>query len=212
MSEALEKICTQFKELLDERFKSGLFTTEDTIRYLFFHACTEHGVKPNSVTLEDKAAFSESESGNEELDTFVQANENIGLEPLAIEFKYHRKGKNTNPPRWWLATLLCDFYRLQHLAPGYAAARRLSVYVASKEMEAVIDGMEKKGDWGKFLVDLMRLSADGKEHTVTLPGEGSITNKYFIERAKGFSECTVKCLMNEGLADGNTLRIFEIVK
>ncbi len=41
MSGALGEICTQFKKLLDECFKSGLFTTEDTIRYLFFHACTE---------------------------------------------------------------------------------------------------------------------------------------------------------------------------
>lgn len=54
----LQKIFIDFAILLNERFskigKKLDSISEDTIRFLFFHACTQNGIKPNEITLEEK--------------------------------------------------------------------------------------------------------------------------------------------------------------
>ena len=93
MNEKLDCIFKLFSDLLDERFSSEMFTTEDSIRYLFFYACTENGVKPNDITLESKGIFNDVVTKHAELDMMIESG--VLSESVAAEFKYHRpEGKD----------------------------------------------------------------------------------------------------------------------
>ena len=74
----LQKIFIDFAILLNDRFskigESLDSISEDTIRYLFFYACTQNGIKPNEITLEKKGVFDNEEiSKTSKLDLFIKS-------------------------------------------------------------------------------------------------------------------------------------------
>ena len=224
MADELEPIFEEFRTKLDERFSDKKFTTEDTIRYLFFYACTKNGVEPNDITLESKGIFNTSITKNAELDMMIES-ENLS-ESVAIEFKYHRRegmeGK-AKPQEYWAGKLLYDFYRLQNITAS--AGKRLSVYVASKEMQENYTQMPaywnlggllglKRGETTEISI-FENPDTDSKkdlEFWARTKGFGRWNNKRKeqIEAASGFRNAHVQCLFTKDLAGGNVLRIFEI--
>ena len=74
----LQKIFIDFAILLNERFSNPSDElnqiSEDTIRYLFFYACTQNGIKPNEIDLEEKRTFDCTGSEELELDMHIKEN------------------------------------------------------------------------------------------------------------------------------------------
>lgn len=231
----LQKIFIDFAILLNERFSNPSDElnqiSEDTIRYLFFYACTQNGIKPNEITLEKKRAFDNEEiSKTSKLDLFIKSER---IQNLAIEFKYHKKEGSSNVQPYYTGLLLYDFFRLQNITDKNV--RKLSIYIASSDMKKKL--AEKSGKW-KF-VKMMNIPM-GEEDSIELPdgteqdsgykdllirSRGSTNIKDFganadiasIKKESGFDSATVKCLFtsrnneNKELEGGNALRIFEIL-
>ena len=231
----LQKIFIDFAILLNERFSNPSDElnqiSEDTIRYLFFYACTQNGIKPNEITLEKKGVFDNEEiSKTSKLDLFIKSKK---IQNLAIEFKYHKKEGSSNAQPYYTGLLLYDFFRLQNITDKNV--RKLSIYIASSDMKEKL--AEKSGKW-EFL-KMMNIPM-GEEDSIELPdgteqdsgykdllirSRGSTNIKDFganadiasIKKESGFDSATVKCLFTtrnngkEELAGGNALRIFEIL-
>ena len=140
----LQKIFIDFAILLNERFSNPSDElnqiSEDTIRYLFFYACTQNGIKPNEITLEEKGNF--DCAGSEELELDMHIEKNAIIPSIAIEFKYHRQEGSTQAKFDWAGNLIRDFNRLKK---SKCSEKRLSVYVASPQMQ---NEYKKRTDWG----------------------------------------------------------------
>jgi len=141
----LQKIFIDFAVLLNDRFskidESLDSISEDTIRYLFFHACTQNGIKPNEIDLEKKGLFNDEKiSKTSKLDLYIKSEK---IQNLAIEFKYHKKEGSSNVQPYYTGLLLYDFFRLQNITDKNV--RKLSIYVASSDMKEKL--AEKSGKW-----------------------------------------------------------------
>jgi hypothetical protein len=116
----------RFAELLERRFQRGVYTTEDALRYTYFAALLESGMRPEEVELE--RPFPGQEKA--ELDDVA-----AGVPPAVLEFKFHRPppgGMNQN--KTWLAgAVFRDFMRLAVAGPRLGA-QAFFVYVADREM------------------------------------------------------------------------------
>ena len=231
----LQKIFIDFAILLNERFsqigKSSDSISEDTIRYLFFHACTQNGIKPNEIDLEKKGLFNDEKiSKTSKLDLYIKSEK---IQNLAIEFKYHKKEGSSYVQPYYTGLLLYDFFRLQNITDKNV--RKLSIYVASSDMKKKLNEKSEKWEFLKMMDIPM-----GEENSIKLPdGEeqdsdyknllirsrgstnikdfGEIADIASIKKKHGFDSATVKCLFTtrnngkEELAGGNALRIFEIL-
>ena len=140
----LQKIFIDFAILLNDRFskigESLDSISEDTIRYLFFYACTQNGIKPNEIALEEKGTF--DCTGSEELEIDMHIKENAIIPSIATEFKYHRQEGSSQAKFDWAGNLIRDFNRLKK---SKCSEKRLSVYVASPQMQ---NEYKKRTDWG----------------------------------------------------------------
>ena len=103
-----------------------MYTSEDAIRYTYFAALLEVGVKPEKVELERPFPG----QAQAELDTVV-----AGDPPAVLEFKFHRPlpgGKN-QPKTQLAGAVFKDFKRLAVAGPRLGA-RAFFIYVANREM------------------------------------------------------------------------------
>lgn len=212
----LQKIFIDFAILLNERFSNPSDElnqiSEDTIRYLFFYACTQNGIKPNEIDLEEKGTF--DCTGSEELELDMHIKENAIIPSIAIEFKYHRQEGSTQAKFDWAGNLIRDFNRLKK---SKCSEKRLSVYVASPQMQ---NEYKKRTDWGAFMNELMSFP-EGEKRKFSLPSEASATFREKTKLAKNsteyFTETDIVCRFSKELASGNNdeekfaLRIFEIL-
>lgn len=102
-------VLDRFIMLLIERLAEGVFTSEDSIRYTFFHALTaEGGYSPNAVTLEEPLP----RRGGRRLDTVVY--DGSGRRVLVLEFKYHRVATATQPKPQLAGGIFRDLFRLAY--------------------------------------------------------------------------------------------------
>ena len=212
----LQKIFIDFAILLNDRFSNPSDElnqiSEDTIRYLFFYACTQNGIKPNEITLEEKGNF--DCAGSEELELDMHIEENAIIPSIAAEFKYHRQEGSTQAKFDWAGNLIRDFNRLKKSKRG---EKRLSIYIASPQMQAKY---KKRKDWGSFMNELMSFP-EGEKRNFSLPEGVSTTFKEKTKLAKNsteyFTETDIVCRFSKELASGNNdeekfaLRIFEIL-
>ena len=212
----LQKIFIDFAILLNDRFskigESLDSISEDTIRYLFFYACTQNGIKPNKITLEEKGNF--DCAGSEELELDMHIEKNAIIPSIAAEFKYHRQEGSTQAKFDWAGNLIRDFNRLKK---SKCSEKRLSVYVASPQMQ---DVYKKRKDWGSFMNELMSFP-EGEKRKFSLPEGVSTTFKEKTKTAKNsteyFTETDIVCRFSKELVSGNNgeekfaLRIFEIL-
>ena len=113
----LQRIFIDFTILLNKRFsqigKKLDSISEDTIRFLFCHACTQNGIKPNEITLEEKGNF--DCAGSEELELDMHIEKNAIIPSIAAEFKYHRQEGSTPEKFDWAGNLIRDFNRLKKI-------------------------------------------------------------------------------------------------
>ena len=114
----------EFASRLEERFSKKMPTTEDSVRYLFFHALTRCGFDPNQITLEYRYKGTE-------IDTVVH----LDTSRIAYEFKFHKERPNTVTPKPMNAgQLFADFFRLKRFMAANKGTSCFSVYVAGDSM------------------------------------------------------------------------------
>lgn len=102
-------VLDHFVSLLSERFAEGVFTSEDAIRYTFFHALTaEGGYSPRAVTLEEPLPHHRGRR----IDTVVY--DRGGRRVLILEFKYHRIAAATQPKPQLAGGIFRDLFRLAY--------------------------------------------------------------------------------------------------
>jgi hypothetical protein len=112
---------------LNRRLSTGVRTTEDGVRYTFYAALLEHGIRPEAVILEDLHA----EMKGARVDTLIL--DNLGRPAIAMEFKYDRgiPGGRNQPRTQKAGAVFRDLGRL--LTVG-AVHLRLFVYLTDREL------------------------------------------------------------------------------
>lgn len=129
-SAVLERVFESFAELLSERFSHQIFTTEDSVRYTFYHCLGQYtSLKPSDIVLEHPHSY----ITRGEIDTCV-LDKNSDPEAI-IEFKYHRplpSGHNTRRTEH-AAEVFADLFRLALFEP-LRELRRYFIYVTASEM------------------------------------------------------------------------------
>lgn len=122
-----------FAELLDRRFGKGVFTTEDSIRYTFFHALAQgSGVAPEQIVLEkDHGVIARAK-----LDMWI---ESFAGRNYAIEFKYDRAIPSgaTLPLTQKAGKVVADPFRLARIDRAHQA-EGIFIYVATHEMASYL--------------------------------------------------------------------------
>ena len=143
-----------FSELLKERLDNGIYTTEDSIRYLFFSQYLKEMCKDqNDFILE--LPFSNQMLGVDSTclknaaDDELDASFNTGLNSkIAIEFKYHRKTTASDYPHTNSAgELFNDIARLSLIT---GCDKKYLVYVTDPEMDKYLDNNKRPAILKKF--------------------------------------------------------------
>jgi hypothetical protein len=125
-NELLDEVFGKFVDYLQDRFSRQIYTTEDSIRYTFFHSLVGiGGISPSEIVLEHP----HPRIPGAEIDAFLPR------ENLVFEFKYDREipsGRNLPRPRK-AGKVFADIFRLLTFSQK-EEVRRFFVYVTDREM------------------------------------------------------------------------------
>lgn len=190
------KVFEEFGRLLEERFRRGVVTTEDSVRYTFFAALLKSGVAPEQVVLE----YPHPAIDRAKIDTWLPTYKDGSI---AIEFKYDRDppgGKNQ--PKTQKAGAVFKDLRRQALVAKAIGVRSYFVYVTTEEMAVYFRNPQNGHSrlWGlengsDMLVDENYLS--DKPQT-------------FLGVLGGSFEAKVTGVFHSDLSSGNYLRAYEV--
>ncbi len=114
----MHEAAKEFSEILGKRFSKKIHTTEDSIRYIFFHSMmSKMKYGPNDIMLE----YPHPAIRRARIDTFIHQNSTYPA--TALEFKFHRAyhGKTMAPIPQHAESLFKDIFRLvrlQKIMPG----------------------------------------------------------------------------------------------
>ena len=193
MDNAIHKIFEDFGSLLKTRLEKGVQTTEDSVRYTFFAALLQNGIRPEEIVLEYAHPSLE---GHEKLDTWIERD---GQRPIAIEFKYHRPiPSGHNVPKTQLAgDVFNDLERLSNMRESlnyfiYLASREMCIYFRNKFPKLWNLRMEERLLIGHDFFDKL---------PKTLLGRIKGVNGHFIEGA-----------YRQQVSPNHFLRIFRVVR
>jgi hypothetical protein len=126
----MRKAIELFATLLNERLVTGTYTTEDSVRYTFFHALLSGGAcRHTDVVLESPHPIIQGA----EIDTLITTR--ADEPPVALEFKYDRAiPSGRNLPRTRKAgAVFDDLFRLARV-PEPTAKVKYFVYLTDSEM------------------------------------------------------------------------------
>ena len=190
----MERIAKHFVSALKRRLQSGIFTTEDSIRYTFFASLiTVGGFSPEDIILE----YDHPKLDRAKIDTWIPFYRNG---PLALEFKYDRAipSKRNSPRTMKAGKIFNDLRRLEMLD-----CRGMFIYVTDSEM---VNYLRNKAN---SLHDFFELSV----------GETwLLTEDFFNNRNRTFStasgdlvEMEAKCIVSESLPNNHFLKIYETI-
>lgn len=187
----------KFKELLEERLEK-IYTTEDSIRYLFFSTLilgSEY--KVNDMIIE----YPHTSIEKAKIDTYIIPKNKNGW---AIEFKYDRRiPSNKNSPKPQKAgKLFNDLYRLINFKTNNKD-RYLFIYVTDDEMGEYLSKIDNK------LSTFFNL----KKNEEMLIDKNFIMDKSetFIKQIEGELKCKIICLLSENININHFLRIYEVI-
>ena len=129
----MRKTFERFTQLLQHRLKRRISTTEDSVRYTFFHATALH---PSKVVLEE--FHSRKKQERKRIDAILRLPADCSV---AIEFKFHRalRAGGHRPRPHQAGALIADVGRLHRYKPaeGRCAGKYL-VYLTDGEMAKYI--------------------------------------------------------------------------
>lgn len=194
--ELMNIVSTRFANLLQSRFSKNVFTTEDSIRYTFFAALLEQGIRPEEIVLE----YPHPAIPRARLDVLVSSTEQ--RREIGIEFKYDRRTlSGTNQPMPQKAgAVFKDFIRLLQWPEPL---ERYLVYLTDDELHRYLTS-PRNG-----LSTIFGLT----------PGKNlDVDRSSFLERSPTFLgsmgnwlvPATLTCVATEILPRDHFLRVFEV--
>lgn len=133
-----------FASLLEERFAKGIYTHEDSIRYLFFSSLLTHaGLTPNEIALE----YPHPSFAKKAVDTYVLPAD--GREGLVAEFKYDRRipGAKSKPRSQQAGKIFGDIGRLARFGVCDKTIRRYLIYITDGEMQRYFQNVQNGLEW-----------------------------------------------------------------
>ncbi len=194
----LNAILKSFSSLLQERFGNGIITTEDSIRYLFFHSVLQNGlVLPNQIVLE----YPHTAIEKAEIDTYIDfGNNKIAL----FEFKYDREipsGRNL-PKTMKAGAIFNDIYRLAVFSEKEKEVSKYFIYVTDKNMHGYFTNPSNNLERVYNLPEncVFHLNADfmaDKPET-------------FNNQISGPLNCKIGKIFGDDNLEGNHLRVFKV--
>ena len=192
----LKETFGSFANLLKERMYSKIFTTEDSVRYLFFHTMTYNlEISPNDILLESQHPGDKKQK----VDTVISSSENRS--ELAFEFKFHRGMKKTNGRTTHAGQLFNDVFRLAMYKKYKENSRCFVVYATDSTM------MNYFCNRGNNLDDFFNLGIDESLHI----DERYVKNHAdtFINNCETVYDCEVSMYLKSDF-DNLFVRIFEV--
>ena len=192
----LDEVFDRFANLIKERTYSETFTTEDSVRYLFFHTMTYNfGISLNDILLE----FPHPDDKRQKVDTIISSSET--RPELAFEFKFHRYTGSTMARPMNAGQLFKDVFRLAMYKNHRKNSRCFVVYVTDSTMIKYFCNPKNNLD------DFFNLDIDESLHT----DETYVTKhaKTFIKYCKHVCNCDVSTRFKKGF-NNLSIRIFEI--
>ena len=192
----LDEAFDSFANLLKERTHFKIPTTEDAVRYLFFHTMTHHlKISPNDMLLESP----HPDDKKQKVDMIISSSET--RPELAFEFKFHRCMKKTNGRTTHAGQLFNDVFRLAMYKKYKENSRCFVVYATDSTMMNYFCNQENNLD------DFFNLDVDKSLHI----GEIYVKNHAptFIDNCKTVYDCDVSTRLNMDF-DNLYVRIFEV--
>jgi len=187
-----------FSEYLTFRLTDHIYTTEDSVRYVFFASLLQSlKLSPNDVILE----YPHDVIKRAKIDTFIPGLNNSSI---AIEFKYDRKipsGKNSPKPQK-AGKLFNDIRRLL-LFKQSEDIQCYFIYLTDEEMNAYLTNQNNK------LKDFYCI----EPHNSLRIDANYIANKSktFQQSVGGELVGTLTCVMSETLPCNHFLRVYSVV-
>ncbi|HEX6751356.1 MAG TPA: hypothetical protein VF092_28955 [Longimicrobium sp.] len=190
------RLLDNFGKLMQERIVHGTHTTEDAVRYMFFHTLVCAGYRPENISLEEPLP----DHPTRRLDTVVY--DRSGHRQILVEFKFHRMKQAVQPKPQLAGGLYRDLFRLA-FAQAKTGAKAFLVYITDRGMADYLE-QPKHGCSEIFLlaeessVDIGSRSLHGKSKTFSHALDG------FLYPA------TVRCAYRREFSNGQQLIIFSI--
>lgn len=187
-----------FCNLLSNRLNKNILTTEDSIRYTFFHSLvTKGGYKPNDIILEHP--YKHFKFKDNKLDLYVISKNK--KQSLAFEFKYHRGDSGAYTSK--AGELFWDIAKLAN----FNAKGRYIIYITDNKMKEYLSNPRNK------LNDLFSLSINDnltidrkyiENHSKTLVSWIKSEGTYYIKK------CQITSTFQSNLPKKHHLRIYRI--
>lgn len=211
------KAFQSFGKLLNERVNNNIYSTEDSIRYLFFEEylsemCTTKNDFIMELPLEspilnaDCRYLYQTNNSRPELDALFFTQK---LGKVAIEFKYHRKTTDSSFPHPDAAgSLFNDIHRLSFIK---GCSKKYFVYVTDGEMDKYLDNNKRPSHLRRFYtmncgdntkIDDI-LSESGIPKTLIKSSQ-----KSFVNNTK-FSNYVITCIYRQDI-NNQHIRVYEI--
>ena len=192
----LDDAFDSFVNLLKERTYSKTFTTEDSVRYLFFHTMIHNlEISPNDILLESP----HPDDNKKEVDMIVVPSET--RPELVFEFKFHRYTGNTMARPMNAGQLFKDIFRLAMYKSHSENSRCFVVYATDSTMVNYFCKLRNNLD------DFFNLDIDK-----SLPIDENYVKKHaktFMDYCGHVHNCEISMCLKRDF-DNLSIRIFEI--
>jgi hypothetical protein len=195
----INSIFKDFATLLEERLYADIFTTEDSVRYTFFHALLSGGFcNHTEITLE----LPHPTIAKAKIDLFIQPSDQ--RPSSAFEFKYDRPiPSKKNAPRTQKAgAVFKDLFRLARI-PVETASIRVLIYLASQEMQDYFSNPNNG-------LSAFYNQAIGNPYQVTSDMMTSKASTFRSVVEDWFTPISVTCLYRRDLSRQHAMRIFQV--
>jgi hypothetical protein len=195
----MQRVFDEFAALLEARYKAGVPTTEDSVRYTFYAAALRHGnLDPAEVVLE----YPHPSIPGAEIDTYVLPSGYRAA--TAIEFKYDRSNPGGGPQNRTqrAGAVFADVFRLARI-PDATATKRYFVYLTDREMAGYFRNRAN-------LLDTFFDAAPGSTLTIS-PSMYAQAAATFRSRVAGVEcSCNVGKVLSRDFSSGFFLRAWEV--
>jgi hypothetical protein len=195
----IQPVFEAFGRLLQQRLDAGVCTTEDSIRYTFYHAVTSVAqLDPIDMILEHP----HSALPGAKIDTIVRGGP--GREAIAIEFKYDRAnpgGTNQNRTQR-AAAAFADIFRLAKV-PLTLAAIKYFVYVTDAEMAGYFKNRVNR------LADIFD-TPDRKRFDIGITAFEDFSKTFRSKVAPLCCDCYISRVYGADLSPNHIVRVWEV--
>ena len=199
MAELDSGVWDDLRNILDERFSKGVPTTEDSVRYCFFHilVCSRKICRPNEVVLE----YHPRSAPKTQIDTVILRG---NRDPdCTIEFKFHRDPKGDSGRNTQAGDLFGDIFKQAEFKQACRKATCYVVYVTDMVMHGHFD---RASDIRKTWYELER----GKQLLLAEGDFAGEKKKSIRDRIRTFVPCSVKRIVKLRIGFKHVLVVDEI--